>query len=274
MLDNPSISDNFIYELWCHTSGVHDTPPIPGLPYTKTHDMPDIDTLLYVAQTRMAKLLELGYEYDNMLMNSDIFLHNNALHKIRMAALFVDLVSSTRMSQMLPGDKLAMLIGSFVQEMAHVIVSCGGMVLKYVGDAAIGYFVTPQNPQVAAVRSIRCGQIMFDVISRGINPVLERYRYPPLHARVGMDYGENTVIVHGGRSRISHADLIGNSMNMAAKIQTTAGHDQIAIGRDLYVRLPPGTRQEFKVREEPFPYNSIRTGKPYRVYVHSPSARY
>ena len=247
------------------------TPSVPGLPYAADDHLPDMDALLYAARSRIGKLLEVGYEYDNALLDSSVFLHNNALRKIRMVALFVDLVSSTKMSQTLPSDKLAMLVGSFVQEMAHIIVSCGGMALKYVGDAVIGYFVTPGNPQLAVIRAIRCGKMMFDVISRGLNPVLEQYGYPALHARVGMDYGENTVIVYGGRSRISYADLIGNSMNMAAKIQTSAGPDQMVIGWDVWVRLPPDTQKEFKLQDGSFPYNSIRTGKPYRVYVHSPS---
>ena len=105
---------------------IYGEPPVPGLPHATIADIPDLDTLIYLAQTRTAKLLEAGYEYDNMLMDSNVFLHNNAGRKIRMAAMFVDLVNSTHMSQTLPGDKLAMLVGSFVQEMAHIIVSCGG----------------------------------------------------------------------------------------------------------------------------------------------------
>ena len=188
-----------------------------------------------------------------------------------MAALYVDLVGSTKLSQTLPSEKLAVLVGSFVQEMANVIADSRGLALKFVGDAVIGYFVASGNPRLAASRALSCGKTMLDVISKGINPVLAEYRYPELHARVGMDYGENTVIIYGGRSRISHADLIGKSMNMAAKIQSAAGPDQILIGRDVYIRLQPSVQKEF---DQVDPKNAIlpdslaRAGKSYQVYVH------
>ena len=251
-------------------------PPVPGLPHAADDGMLDIDALLLETRTRITKLLEVGYEYGNVLIDSDVFLHNNALRKIKMVALYVDLVGSTKLSQTLPSKNLAAVVGSFVQEMANTIAAYRGLVLKFIGDAVIGYFVTPGNPQLAANRAVTCGKTMLDVISEGINPILTKYRYPALRARIGMDYGENTVIIYGGKSRISHADLIGNSMNMAAKIQGVAGPDQILAGRDVYIRLQPPVQKEFNPldpRGGAFLYNSVRTGKPYQVYVHRPVRR-
>ena len=246
-------------------------PPVPGLVHTSHGYTPNTDTLLSETRTRISKLLEVGYEYGNVLIDSDVFLHNNALRKIRLVALYVDLVGSTKLSQTLPSEKLAVLIGSFVQEMANVIAASRGLALKFVGDAVIGYFVAPGNPQLAASRAVGCGKTMLDVISKGINPVLAEYRYPELHARIGMDYGENTVIIYGGRSRISHADLIGKSMNMAAKIQSAAGPDQILVGRDVYIRLQPSVQKEFEPmgpKNGVLSYSSTPTGKSYQVYVY------
>lgn len=246
-------------------------PPVPGLAYTSLDHTLDADALVSETRTRISKLLEVGYEYGNVLIDSDVFLHNNALRKIRLVALYVDLVGSTKLSQILPSEKLAVLVGSFVQEMANVIAASRGLALKFVGDAVIGYFVAPGNPQLAASRAVNCGKTMLDVISKGINPVLTEYRYPELRARIGMDYGENTVIIYGGRSRISHADLIGKSMNMAAKIQSAAGPDQILAGRDVYIRLQPSVQKEFEPLDPKngvLPYGSTLTGKSYQVYVY------
>ena len=249
-------------------------PPVPGLVHTSYDYTLDTDALLSGTRTRISRALEVGYEYGNVLIDSDVFLHSNALRKIRLVALYVDLVGSTELSQTLPNEKLAVLVGSFVQEMANVIAASRGLSLKFVGDAVIGYFVASGNPQLAAGRAVGCGKAMLDVISKGINPVLTKYRYPELHARVGMDYGENTVIIYGGRSRISHADLIGKSMNMAAKIQSAAGPDQILVGRDVYIRLQPSVQKEFDQmgpKSGILPYSSTRAGKPYQVYIHKAS---
>ena len=42
---------------------------------------PDTDALLSGTRTRISRLLEVGYEYGNVLIDSDVFLHNNALRK-------------------------------------------------------------------------------------------------------------------------------------------------------------------------------------------------
>ena len=54
--------------------------------------------------------------------------------------MYVDLVGSTTMTLEMPAEKIAIIISSFSQEMAAVIRQHQGYVLKFVGDAVIGYF--------------------------------------------------------------------------------------------------------------------------------------
>lgn len=248
--------------------GSHMRPVAPGLVHTTHEYTLDTDAMLSETRMRMRDSLEVGYDYHNALIDSNTFLHNNARRKFKSAVMYVDLVGSTKLAQTLPSNKQSIVVGSFVQEMAHVIMEMQGLALKYVGDAVIGYFVASGNPRVAAGRAVQCSQTMLDVIRRGMNPVLAQYRYPELHAKIGIDYGENTVIIYGNRSRISQADMIGRSMNMASKIQNAARPDQILIGRDVYIRLDASAQREFSPVNADMPYCLTRTGEPYIVYAH------
>ena len=55
--------------------------------------------------------------------------------------LHIDIVESTRLSMILPVDRLAAIIRAFAQEMSLLIAVYGGYVLKYIGDAILAFFV-------------------------------------------------------------------------------------------------------------------------------------
>lgn len=206
----------------------------------------DSDTLLRMTQTRIWASLKKGYEYDYMPDNSDKFLRKSVLKRFNSTILYVDLVGSTQLATSLSDEKVAIIMTSFVQEMANIILAHTGMVLKFMGDAVIGYFVATDNPLLSADRAVSCGKSMLYIIKNGINPILTQYEYPELHVKVGMDYGTNIVVRYGQDPAKSHVDMLGRPMNMAAKIQSLAGSDQILVGEDVYTRLHPSTRVEFR----------------------------
>ena len=206
----------------------------------------DSDTLLRETQTRIWASLKGNYEYAHMPDDSDEFLRQNVFKKFNSVVLYVDLVGSTRMALGLPDDKLAVIMSSFAQEMASLIVSHHGLVLKFMGDAVIGYFVARDNSLLAADRAVSCGKSMIYIINEGINPILAQYDYPDLQVKIGMDYGTNIVVRYGQDPARSHVDLMGRSMNMASKIQSMAMPNQILVGEDVYQRLHPATQAEFR----------------------------
>lgn len=232
----------------------------------------DSETLMRETQKRVWGALKDGYEYVGPTDESERFLRKNAWSRVKMVTVYVDLVGSTQMTLELPSEKMATIISSFAQEMASVVHTCGGYVLKFVGDAVIGYFVAGQNPLRAADSAVTCAKSMVAVVRGGINPVLAQYDYPELRVKVGMDYGENVVARYGSDPAKSHVDIIGPVMNIAAKIQAMARPCQILIGDDVYARLHPDMQEEFRPAswgDGEWKYRSRVTGEPYRVYEHA-----
>ena len=185
-----------------------------------------------------------------------------------MVVLFVDLVGSTNISLTLPEEKVAIIISSFAQEMALAIKQHNGFVLKFVGDAVIGYFMHT-SVLIAADNAVSCAQRMIQIMDQGVNPILNNYDYPDLLLHIGLDYGDNMIVRYGSDKEKSHVDILGPTMNIAAKIQSMAKPQQILIGHDVYEKIHPSLQQKFKKEswsKSEWKYNDKRTGNPYNVY--------
>lgn len=229
----------------------------------------DSDTMVLDTQKRVWAALKKGYEYSGLIDESDKYLRKHVFSKLDMMVLYVDLVGSTTMTLEMPAEKIAIIVSSFSQEMAAVIRQHHGYVLKFVGDAVIGYFVADENGSLVADNAVNCAKSMNMIIQKGINPILNQYDYPDLMVKIGLDFGQNIVVRYGADEKNSHVDLMGPAMNIASKIQNTAKPNQILIGSDVFEKLHPKSQNEFSQiiwKNDEWKYRSRLTGEIYKVY--------
>ena len=232
----------------------------------------DSETMIMETQKRVWGALKKGYEYTGITNESEKFLRDHVFKKINIVTLYVDLVGSTTMTLELPAEKLATIISSFSQEMASVIRQHKGLVLKFVGDAVIGYFNAEDNTLLVSDNAVNCAKSMITVIEKGINPILNQYDYPDLMVKIGVDYGQSIVVRYGSNETTSHVDLMGPVMNISSKIQAMAKPNQILIGQDVYQRIHPTTQKNFKEmiwNKDEWKYRSRLTGEVYKVYEYN-----
>lgn len=236
------------------------------------HQILDSESMILETQKRVWGALKKGYEYSGVVDESDQFLRKHVFSKLDMVVLYVDLVGSTTMTLEMPAEKIAIIISSFAQEMATVIRQHHGYVLKFVGDAVIGYFVSDEDKiygTVAADDAVNCAKSIISVIQKGINPILNQYDYPDLMVKIGVDFGQNIIVRYGSDIEHSHVDIMGPAMNIAAKIQNTAKPNQILIGDDVFQRIHPNSQKEFNQiiwKDNEWKYRSRLTGEIYKVY--------
>ena len=229
----------------------------------------DFESMILETQKRVWGALKKGYEYSGTIDESEQFLRKNVFSKLDMVVLYVDLVGSTTMTLEMPAEKIAIIMSSFAQEMAAVIRQHHGYVLKFVGDAVIGYFVADENGILVADNAVNCAISMISVIEKGINPILNQYDYPDLMVKIGIDFGQNIVVRYGSNENQSHVDLMGPAMNIAAKIQSMAKPNQILIGSDVFGKLHPNSQKEFTEiiwKNNEWRYRSRITGELYKIY--------
>ncbi len=236
---------------------------------TAAVEIVDSETLVTQTQDRMWKALEGHYRYDSSLKDSQGFLLNHVNSKIPLVVMYADLVGSTNMSMTLPAEKMVTIIRAFTYEMTCIVRSYGGYVLKYVGDAVIAFFPSGYNKLLACDKAVQCAKSMITVIKNGINPILNKYDYPELGVKIGIDEGEN-VIVQYGHDKSSLIDILGYGMSITAKITSLTNPDKITIGKDVYDILHPEIKSKFaeiKYNVDNWKYADRRTGRLYKLYT-------
>lgn len=231
----------------------------------------DSKTLIESVQKRIKESLKNGFKSSGIVSSSETFLRKHVFEHVEMTVLYVDLVGSTKMSLQLSSDKLSTLVSSFVQEMSYVISHNNGYVLKFSGDAVIGYFVGRGSALKSCDDAVGCAESMLRIVQKGINPVLKQEEdLPQLKIKIGIDFGPNTVVKFGKEQK-SFVDLIGPSMNMAAKVQGVAKPNQIVIGHDVYEKLHPDIQKLFSEitnELENWSFTAKKSTKVYPVYAY------
>ena len=166
-----------------------------------------------------------------------------------MVVMFVDLVDSTKMSIEISPKKLPNVIRGFSQEATFVIEYYGGNVLKFVGDAVLAYFLIENfnnNSRKAVNNALNSAFALMNVIERSLNPALEARDLPKLGLHIGIDYGKNNVVLYGANKHRSHIDLIGPTINLAAKMQSISGKNKIIIGDRVFTKINSSSKKNFK----------------------------
>ena len=236
----------------------------------------DVNALKLIAESK-ARIVKSLKNYDtrqfrSFIESSDDFLRSHVGSRTHLVVLYVDLVGSTHMSTMLPLTDLTTVIQTFAQEMTIVVSNNYGYVLKYVGDALIAYFPVESydNFHVAGRRALWCALNMLNTVTQAINPILEEFRLPKLHLKIGIDSGQNAIIEYASSGKKRHRDILGYPMNITAKITAMALPNQVLIGNMTYERIDPRLQDSLrKMGLKTFDYIDYKTGDAYIIHSFS-----
>ena len=231
-------------------------------------ELVDLQTLFSQRQDRLWKALEERYQYNSSVKRGQEFLLNHVNSKVELVIMYIDLVGSTKMSMTLPVEQLVTIIRAFTHEISSVVESYNGYVLKYVGDAIISFFPCGFNKYLISDKSVQCAKSMINVIKNGINPILTKHDYPELLVKIGIDEGED-VVVQYGYDKSSLIDILGYSMNVAAKITSLTAANKISVGNVVYKLLHPTIQSKFELLsiDQGWKYVDRETGELYKVFT-------
>jgi class 3 adenylate cyclase len=132
--------------------------------------------------------------------------------------LFADLVGSTELGASQDPERTRAMLGRFYEAMRAEIEAAGGSVEKFVGDAVMAAFGTPTAHEDDAERALRAAVAMRDKLRELFGDELV--------LRVGVNTGE-VVAGHGGEG---HSFVTGDAVNIAARLEQTAGPGEILVG--------------------------------------------
>jgi len=189
------------------------------------------------------------------------FLLENKKQPRDMVILYIDLVGSTALTAILNPEELSMIVRIFCQEISICISRYFGYVLKYAGDAVIGYF--PEGSILSKgdlhEHAIKCGFYMQKLLDESVNEILYQNKYPKLRSRIAIDVGRNQIVVLG-----SEPDLLGHVISRAAKIMGKAPPNNIIIGENVFRNLNDNTKEKFPLQDK---FMLFETGEIYSTHM-------
>ncbi len=149
----------------------------------------------------------------------------DAAERRQLTVMFCDLVGSTALSGRLDPEDLRGIIGAYHRCCAELIERCGGFVAKYMGDGVLAYFGYPQAHEHDAERAVQAGLAIVEAV-----PKLVTIADSPLQVRVGIATGLVVVGEIIGAGAAQERSIVGETPNLAARLQALAEPGTILIG--------------------------------------------
>ncbi len=140
--------------------------------------------------------------------------------------MFCDVVGSTTLSEQLDPEDLHAIVGTYQDACRQVIERYEGDIAQYLGDGILVYFGYPAAHEDDAIRGVRAG---LDILAA--LPRLELAQ--PIQARIGLHTGPVVIGAVGGGEHTEQLAL-GETPNIAARVQGQAAPDTLVISTDTY----------------------------------------
>ncbi len=146
----------------------------------------------------------------------------------QLTVMFCDLVGSTALSTGMDPEDLRDVIASYQNRCSAVIRRYDGFVAKYMGDGILVYFGYPRAHEDEAERSVRAGLDIVDAMAE-LNAAIRRPRAVELAVRIGIATGPVIVGDQVGEGTASETAVVGETPNLAARLQALAQPNQIVV---------------------------------------------
>lgn len=141
-----------------------------------------------------------------------------------MTVMFVDLVGSTEMVMRMDAEDMRAVISEYQQTVASVVDEFDGFVATLLGDGMLCYFGWPQANEDDTERAVRAGLSIIKATKKLTTPDGDT-----LASRVGVASGVVVVgdLIGGGAKQ--EAAVVGETPNLAARLQAVAAPNQLVV---------------------------------------------
>jgi class 3 adenylate cyclase/tetratricopeptide (TPR) repeat protein len=147
----------------------------------------------------------------------------------QLTVMFCDLVGSTALSTGMDPEDLRDVIASYQSRCSAAIRRYDGFVAKYMGDGILVYFGYPRAHEDEAERSVRAGLDIVEAMAE-LNAATRRPSGVELAVRIGIATGPVIVGDQIGEGTASETAIVGETPNLAARLQVLAQPNQIVVG--------------------------------------------
>lgn len=153
----------------------------------------------------------------------------------QIAVLFVDIRGFTAMSEGLSPEKIVAILNRYLGMVTEAVFKNGGTLDKFIGDAVMAVYNAPLDVEDYACKAVQTG---LDIVAAvdGVNVELRKEFGIEIACGVGVQSGRAVVGNIGCSYRMDYT-AIGDTVNVAERLESIAKGGQVLISRDLYEQV-------------------------------------
>jgi class 3 adenylate cyclase/predicted ATPase len=152
-----------------------------------------------------------------------------------LTVMFCDLADSTRLSAQIDPEDMGDVIRAYQEAVSEAVRRFDGYIAKFMGDGVLIYFGYPNAQEKDAERAVRAGLAILDALP-ALSAETVRGNGTRMAVRIGIASGIVVVGETIGEGAAREQTVVGDTPNLAARLQALAGPDAILISaatRDL-----------------------------------------
>ncbi|HZB97341.1 MAG TPA: adenylate/guanylate cyclase domain-containing protein [Candidatus Sulfotelmatobacter sp.] len=148
---------------------------------------------------------------------------------VEVSVLMGDLSGFTSYSERTRPDQVVQMLNSHFGTVVPVVLSEGGTVTQFIGDAIMAIFNAPARQQDHALRAVRCALRAQQATARASQPGWPRFRF-------GVNTGP-ALVGNIGAPDLRNFTAIGDTVNLAARLEAAAPVGGVVISERTYASL-------------------------------------
>ncbi len=180
---------------------------------------------------RLRLVRHFSPDVSRMLLEEESILDNPLSPSVKyVTVLFADIVNFTPLAEKMEPIELAEFLNNYFRLTSEAIFQENGTLDKFIGDAVMALFGAPYTREDDAARAIKAALRIY----RGLeiyNSTAHEER--KISIRIGINSGNVIAGNFGSMERMEYT-VLGDTVNVAARIQATAEPGQILIGPETY----------------------------------------
>src|SRR5882757_8221716 len=197
-------------------------------------DLKDLGVLLGHRRKMLRAIAEIKGDASGTLRQGTRPPPRGGAERRQLTVMFCDLVGSSALSARLDPEDLRAVIGAYHTCIAEVIARNEGVIARYMGDGVLAYFGYPQAHEDDAEQATRAGLALVDAVAN-----LKTDIGTELQVRIGIATGVVVVGDLTGEGAAKEQAVIGETPNLAARLQTFANPGTVLISESTH-RLTDG----------------------------------
>ena len=145
--------------------------------------------------------------------------------------LFADLRGFTSMSEGLDQEKVVDILNAYFSLMTPIIFEQDGTLDKLMGDGIMAFFGAPLSHSDDPLRAVRTAIKMVEALEE-FNEQTQSKQWPTLEVSIGVNTGEVVAGYIGSEDHLNYT-VIGDAVNVAQRLQSIAGSNEILISKTV-----------------------------------------